>query len=134
MAISVLVVDDEARIRQAVSILLGNSGFTVDMADNAKDAFRKATASEYDMIIMDLNMPGINGLEGIRSIRLIRETQKIIVLTGYSTDSTRDQAMEAGASACLFKPGGIRELIPEIHRLTATEADGKDNGNEGKGA
>ncbi|MHC4887362.1 MAG: response regulator [Planctomycetota bacterium] len=130
MAGSILVVDDEARIRKAVTVLLQNTGYTVADVDNAKDAFRMATANEYDVILMDLNMPGINGLEGIRSIRLIREAQKIIVLTGYSTDRTREQALEAGASACLFKPGGIRELIPEISRLLGAEEQKDDSEGE----
>ena len=121
MSIPILIVDDEVRIRQAVSALLTQAGFQVDTADNSRDAFRMATTNEYEVIVMDLNMPGINGLEGIRSIRLIKAEQKVIVLTGYSTDEIKEQAIEAGAYSCLFKPGGIRELTGEINSLVGRE-------------
>jgi two-component system response regulator (stage 0 sporulation protein F) len=115
----VLVVDDETRIRKLIVDMLGLDGYEVDNVDNASEAFRMVTVGAYEVIIMDLNMPGMNGLEGIRNIKMVKPDQKIIVLTGYSTDRTKEQAIEAGANECLFKPLGIQEIPSVIADITS---------------
>ncbi len=119
MSEDVLVVDDEERIRNLIKYSLEDEGFSVDVAEDAEIAFRKVTMGDYKVVSMDINMPGLNGIEGIRSIKMIKEKQKVIVLTGYCLESMRDNALEAGASECLFKPQGIKEISDVVKRLIA---------------
>ncbi len=123
MGARILVVDDEERIRKLLTASLGRSGHDVSDCANAEDAFRQASTTAFDVVIMDLNMPGLNGLEGIRSIKLVKPDQHVIVLTGYATERIREQALEAGAAACLFKPAKLEEIEEAVQRLLG-EADG----------
>jgi DNA-binding response OmpR family regulator len=120
MSKRLLVVDDEERIRKLLSASLGREGYEVVLADGADAAFREVAAAEFDLVVMDLNMPGMNGLEGIRSIRLVKPDQPVLVLTGYSSDRIREQAIEAGADECLFKPARQEDLLAAVERLTAS--------------
>jgi len=123
MAARILVVDDEERIRKLLTASLGRSGYAVTDCANAEDAFRRASTAAFDVVVMDLNMPGLNGLEGIRSIKLVKPDQHVIVLTGYATERIREQALEAGADECLFKPAKLEEIEGAVQRLLG-DADG----------
>lgn len=122
MAFNVLVVDDEDRIRTLIKYNLEEEGLSVDVAENAEVAFRKITTEDYDLVAMDINMPGLNGIEGIRSIKIIKENLPIVVLTGYCLESMKENSLNAGAEECLFKPHGIKELPNVIKRILTENA------------
>ncbi|MHC4872597.1 MAG: response regulator [Planctomycetota bacterium] len=122
MAFNVLVVDDEERIRTLIKYNLEEEGLTVDEAEDAEVAFRKITTEEYDVVAMDINMPGLNGIEGIRSLKIIKEDLPIVVLTGYCLESMKENAVNAGAEECLFKPHGMKELPGVVKRILTENA------------
>jgi DNA-binding response OmpR family regulator len=128
----ILIADDEKHIRRILVSILERAGHEVTAVENAEDAFRHALNEEVDAVIMDLNMPGLNGIEGIRSIRMVKAELPILVLTGYTSDRICTEAAEAGANHCLFKPAKAQEIVDEINALLgeapAAEADDESGG------
>lgn len=126
MTARILVVDDEDRIRRWLVHLLSKQGFEVADTGQAADALHRLTLEEFDIVIMDLNMPGFSGFDGIRSIKLIRENQKIAVLTGMSPSDAEKEALEAGADIILFKPCRSEKIIAAMQQLLNNNGIGSD--------
>ncbi|MCJ2183966.1 response regulator [Novosphingobium sp. 1949] len=103
---SILTVDDSSSVRMAIRIALSGAGHTVAEANDGSDGLNKARMAKYDLIITDLNMPNMNGLDMIREIRKlpIQTGTPIIFLTTESDDSLKQQARAAGATGWLVKP------------------------------
>lgn len=112
----VLIADDEARLSEMLAISIRAEGAEVLTASDGAEAFRVATLENPDIMLMDLNMPGVNGLEAIRSLRMALNDKPILVLTGYSTKATFDSALEAGANECLSKPISAAALVEKMVR------------------
>jgi len=103
---SILTVDDSSSLRMAIRIALSGAGYDVSEAVDGLDGLNKAKASKFDMIIADLNMPNMNGLEMIREIRKlpIQTGTPIIFLTTESDEAMKQEARAAGATGWLVKP------------------------------
>lgn len=106
MTASILTVDDSSSLRMAIRIALSGAGYDVSEAVDGLDGLNKAKASKFDMIIADLNMPNMNGLEMIREIRKlpIQTGTPIIFLTTESDEAIKQEARAAGATGWLVKP------------------------------
>ncbi len=106
MTASILTVDDSSSLRMAIRIALSGAGYDVSEAVDGLDGLNKAKASKFDMIIADLNMPNMNGLEMIREIRKlpIQTGTPIIFLTTESDEAMKQEARAAGATGWLVKP------------------------------
>ena len=112
----ILVVDDDDGIRSLVSKYLNENNYLVTTANSAEDAAEKIKIIEFDLIILDIMMPGKNGLE------LIEENKKklltpIILLTAKGQPSERIQGLEIGADDYLPKPFEPKELLLRIHNI-----------------
>jgi CheY-like chemotaxis protein len=116
----VLVADDKAEIRMMMRTLLEYHGFRVIEAANGVEAYEKAVAKHPDIILMDLAMPLMQGLEATRLIRNHEETSSIpiIALTAFG-EAYRSQAIEAGCNEVLQKPLDLSLLPPLINELAA---------------
>jgi two-component system chemotaxis response regulator CheY len=103
---SILTVDDSSSLRMAIRIALSGAGYDVSEAVDGLDGLNKAKAGKFDMIIADLNMPNMNGLEMIREIRKlpIQTGTPIIFLTTESDEAIKQEARAAGATGWLVKP------------------------------
>ena len=104
---NILCADDEERITQLIKTVLEKVGAHVEVVHDGAMALRKATLEFQDLLIMDLNMPGMNGLEAIRSIRILMPEKPILVLTGYNTDDNLQAAREAGATPIRTYDAGV---------------------------
>ncbi|WAC22325.1 response regulator [Blastomonas sp. SL216] len=106
MTASILTVDDSSSLRMAIRIALSGAGYDVSEAVDGLDGLNKARAGKFDMIIADLNMPNMNGLEMIREIRKlpIQTGTPIIFLTTESDEAMKQEARAAGATGWLVKP------------------------------
>lgn len=119
MANTILIVDDSASMRQLVSFTIKEAGFGVLEAMNGKDALAKALSSRMDLVITDLNMPEMNGIELIKELRG-REEYKftpIVMLTTESQDGMKQAGKQAGASGWIvkpFKPDQLLELVKKF--------------------
>ena len=113
----VLVVDDEKRIRDACHTMLSNEGFEVDRAENGEIGLKKIQETHYDIILLDLMMPGLSGLEVLPQIRNTHPDTVIIVITGYATIEHSVEAMKNGAFDFIPKP-----FSPQDLRIVVTKA------------
>ena len=121
----ILVVDDNPDLRTYVSNVLQRKGYKVRTAEQGAAGLEKATAYKPDLIISDLMMPGVNGLEMIARIRKDAALQgtPIILLTAKVDDDTRLESVEQGADAYLSKPFNDRELLAEVRNLLALKSN-----------
>jgi two-component system chemotaxis response regulator CheY len=116
---SILAVDDSASMRQMVSFTLKNAGYDVVEAVDGEDAFDKARARDFDLVLTDQNMPRLDGL-GLT--RKLRETPRfkntpILILTTESSDQMKQAGRAAGATGWLVKPFDPAKLIEVIKKV-----------------
>jgi len=114
--VSLLVVDDEIKIRELVKAYLQKEGFQADEAENGHEALERVNAQHYDAIIMDLMMPGMDGLELCREIRKSSDVP-IIMLTARGEEIDRILGLELGADDYIVKPFSPRELVARVKAI-----------------
>jgi len=107
----VLVVDDEASIRDLLSKTLALAEYEVDTAADASSALGLVRTSEYDLLIADLRMPGMDGITLIRQVRGIRSELPVIIITGFSSESSAIEAVNLGVAGYLRKPFRVPEVL-----------------------
>ena len=111
-----LVVDDDTRIRGLLKRYLAENGFRVTIAGNAEEARRKLRGLDFDLIVLDVMMPGESGVELTQSLREERDVP-ILMLTALTEIDNRIEGLEAGADDYLPKPFDPRELILRINNI-----------------
>jgi PAS domain S-box-containing protein len=124
--ISVLVIDDEKRIRKACLSMLKQDGYCVDEAENMEIGLKRLAEQHFDIILLDLMMPGISGLEGLTSIRALDPDTVVIVITGYATVEHSIEAMKSGAFDFIakpFSPNDLRTVLTKAIEFTQTLQD-----------
>jgi len=110
---SILVVDDDPQIRRVMRVALVASGYIVNDAKSGEGALEALRNNKYDLVLLDINMPGIGGLETCRLIRTTSEIP-IIMLTVRSSENDKVEALDAGADDYITKPFGTPELLARI--------------------
>ncbi len=115
--IRILLVDDEAIIRDNLGSLLERNGFEVSVAVDGEDALNKLQSASYDIVVMDVMMPKMNGREALRQMRSNQNWLPVILLTQVGGADERALALEEGADDYLNKPFNIHELIARIHNV-----------------
>ena len=113
----ILVVDDDARLRDLLNRYLGEQGYTVRAVSNATEMNRQLARERYDLMILDLMMPGEDGLSICRRLRGGNEDLPIIMLTAKGDDVDRIVGLEVGADDYLAKPFNPRELVARIQAV-----------------
>ena len=112
-SVTILVVDDDSQIRRVMRNALSSHGYTIIEARNGEEALKKVRAERLDLIILDLNMPDMDGIEVCREIRVVSNLP-IIMLTVRSAEKDKVRALDAGADDYVVKPFGIDELLARI--------------------
>jgi two-component system, OmpR family, phosphate regulon response regulator OmpR len=112
----ILVVDDDSRIRQLLSRYLGDHGFRVTTAATAGEARLRLAGLAFDLLIVDVMMPGEDGIALVRSLRLSTEVP-VLMLTALSESESRVQGLEAGADDYVAKPFDPRELVLRLNNI-----------------
>jgi len=118
----VLVVDDETQIIRALTVNLQALGYTVDAAGTGEDALKKAADHKPDAVILDLGLPGIDGVEVIRGLRGWTKVP-IIVLSVREEESEKIAALDAGADDYVTKPFGMGELVARLRAALRRSTD-----------
>lgn len=122
---TILVVDDEPQLRRAMRATLTDLGYSVIEAKTGEEALEVLRRDPTDLVLLDLNMPGIGGLETCRAIRQSFDIP-IIILSVRNTEHDKVDALDAGADDYVIKPYGIQELLARIRaaiRRTPSSAD-----------
>ncbi|HKS92238.1 MAG TPA: response regulator transcription factor [Tepidiformaceae bacterium] len=117
--ISVLLVDDHAVIRQALRLLLESRPEikVVGDAENGRDAIKAVESLHPDVVLMDVVMPGLNGIEATRHIRRLAQASRVVMLSGFVDEDQLIDALRAGASGYLLKTSDIAELVLAIQTV-----------------
>lgn len=126
--ISVLVVEDEPAFVDALEVSLGREGFRVTSAPDGREGLALFRSEEPDVVLLDLMLPGLSGLDVLRRIRAESDTP-VIVVSAKDAESDVVTALELGADDYLTKPYSIRELIARI-RVTARRSSPTRDGEE----
>ena len=123
----ILIVDDESSIRRALHNTLHGMGFTVDEAANGEAALQLVREEKYDVVLLDINMPGIGGIRACREMRRSLPRLGILMLTVRDSEEDKVLALDAGADDYITKPFNIRELAARIRaavrRSSASQVD-----------
>jgi len=114
MKIKVLVVDDLRSIRLTLGGILEDEGYNVVLAENGYQAIEAAKQTTFDLIFMDIKMPGINGVQTFREIKKINPEAVVIMMTAYSVEDLVREALGEGAYAVVYKPFDIEKIVSII--------------------
>ena len=113
----VLIVDDEPVIRDTVAEYLGNEGYLVTRCGTGEDAIECASRSKYDVMVCDVNLPGIDGLDVLHRIATVSPETFVILITAYATVETAVEAFQSGAHDYLIKPILLHDVSVKMKRL-----------------
>jgi len=113
----ILVVDDEPSITEFVSYALKKEGYEIDVVDNGEDAFALASTNNYDLFVLDIMLPGIDGFEVCRRIRATNTRIGIIMLTARSQEMDKVTGLMTGADDYVTKPFSPAELTARVDAL-----------------
>jgi CheY-like chemotaxis protein len=116
----ILVVEDDRDSRETLAMALAQSGYAVDIVEDGPQALGRLSSWPADLLVSDVNMPQMGGLDLIRALRAQGRNQPVVLITGMEGDHF-DNAHSYGASACLRKPMTIEELIWAIECALACQ-------------
>jgi excisionase family DNA binding protein len=112
----ILVVDDEASIRDLLAKTLALAEYDVDVSPDGRSALERMRLQPYDLLIADLKMPGIDGLTVIREAKRVRADLPVIIITGFSTESSAIEAVNLGVAGYLTKPFRVPQVLAAAAR------------------
>ena len=121
MAKKILVIDDEPIITMSCQKALQSEGFEVHTCSSGLEGVEMFNKDDYDLVIVDNKMPGIDGFEVLDKVKAKRPLQKVIVISGYNTPEQFQKAQYHGASFYLEKPFTQDELLEAVHKTIGSD-------------
>ncbi len=119
---NILLVDDEARFRVTLSKRLGERGQDVTAVSSGMEAIAELKERDYDVVVLDVKMPGMDGLETLTALKKIRPHTQVILLTGHASMDSSIEGMRLGAFEFVLKPCDIDQLLELIEAACAVKA------------
>ena len=124
----ILLIDDDQLVLRSIARFFKSQGYNVEVAQRAEEALGKIENLKFDLIITDIRMPGINGLEAIKRIRELnsrynRPAVPEMIITGYIDTAAEQEAEKLGITDYLYKPFAITELIKAVEKKLELKAD-----------
>jgi len=113
----ILIVDDRIEDRETLRDILGGKGYRTVLAKDGYEAVRFAEKGNFDVILLDIKMPGINGIETMERIKGFRPGAGIIMMTAYSMEEFVEDSLRKGAYTCLFKPIDVEKMLESIQKV-----------------
>src|SRR3990172_6854440 len=117
---TVLTVDDEPNMLTTLADILRDEGYDVTTAADGNTALELCSKNCYDVVLMDVRMPGLNGFEAFRRIRRHQEGVRVILMSAYDIDELKQHAIEEGAIAFLLKPLDLELIVKLISEVKDT--------------
>ena len=115
--IKVLIVDDDFGICQTLSDILKAEGYQVDIANDGLQAIAKIKKNEFDVVLLDIIMPGMNGVETYKEMKKVHLQAKVIMFTAYSAEELVSKAYREGVTEVMYKPLKVDSVINSIMTL-----------------
>jgi DNA-binding response OmpR family regulator len=130
----VLVVEDEPNIRELVCLHLGLEGYACEGVGDGREALKRTEGERFDLLVLDVMIPGIDGLSLCRAVRngATNRDVPILMLTARRDESDKVVGLESGADDYLTKPFGVRELVARARALLRRPRQAAGNGDEGE--
>ena len=116
----ILFVDDDPNMLRLVDLMLRNSPFEVEVTSSARIALHKLANQQFDLIVSDLQMPGMDEISFIKELRANNHKQKVIIMSAFGLKKLSDIALASGASLVLEKPFQKEQLVQAIKKITGT--------------
>src|SRR6201984_2429173 len=113
---AILIVEDEAKMRRLLELNLGEDGFTTFSAEDAETGLKLLQQNPIDLVVTDLKLPGMNGLEFLQAVKRQNSALPVVVMTAFGSVETAVEAMKAGASDYVLKPFSLTEMRMVIHK------------------
>ncbi|RUL53150.1 MULTISPECIES: response regulator [Lysinibacillus] len=114
---NILIVDDQRGIRLLLEEVLLKEGYHVDQASNGIEALKILEVQEIDCVLLDLKIPGMNGLEILKKIREMNLTIPVFMMTALDGQEVKEQAKDLEIENCFTKPFNIFDIIHEVNRV-----------------
>lgn len=111
----ILIIEDEARILTSVARRLEAEGYSADCAEDGQQGLERALHGDYDLVVLDLSLPGLDGLDVLRKLQRERAKLPVLILSAQSDLPTKLRAFELGACDYILKPFALDELIAHVH-------------------
>lgn len=124
---NILYVEDEAKIANFVCAGLREQGFVVDYCDNGDEGYLRATSQEYDVLVLDIMVPGKDGLAILKGLRRMGRNLPVILLTARNELDDRLEGLNLGADDYIAKPFFVEELIARIHAVVRRVSGDRQN-------
>jgi len=116
----ILVVDDDPGMRLTLEGILEEEGFDVVGAEDGYKAIELARQSPFDLVFMDIKMPGINGVEAFKQVKKVSQSSIVVMITGFAVDDLIKEALEEGAYAVIYKPFEMAQIIDIVNKVLRT--------------
>lgn len=123
----ILIVEDDRKMRLALREIMTNEGYNVDSVETGEAALERADGNGYDLVITDLKLPGIDGMDVLRAIRKSRPETSVVIITAYATVDTAVEAMREGAEDYISKPFNLDEIRLIVSKVLEKKALLDDN-------
>ena len=132
MSKNILVVDDDDEIRDLLEFDLQQSGYNIDTAKNGLEGLEKALSNHYDLILLDVMMPKMNGFDVCKNIRKAKNAVPILLLTAKGTINDKTEGFDCGADDYLIKPFDIQEVLLRVRALLRRGISAQQDNNSFK--
>lgn len=120
----ILIIEDDEEMRALLKDFFDEEGFKTDSVPDGSEAFRILVREIFDIVITDIRMPGLTGLDIIPGVRRLQPETSIIVITAFGSEEVHRKAMERGANSYLEKPLRFHELREMVHELLSLKKRG----------
>jgi DNA-binding NtrC family response regulator len=120
--LKILVVDDQESMRTLLQDMLEVIGYEVTLAEGGEEALKSLEVSEYDLVLSDLNMPGMDGTALLRSIKSSKLDLPVVIITGYGTFHTEKRVMKEGADGYISKPCTLAKIDKTLATIFGRKA------------
>ncbi len=113
---NILIVDDDPSMSRTTALVLGRKGYAVEVAEDGPTAIGKVQEAPFDLILMDIKMPLMNGVETYKRIKALRPQAAVIMMTAYSVEDLIQEALQEGACGVIYKPLDIERTVALIEQ------------------
>ena len=114
---TILTIEDDSAIRRGIVDALSFNGYQVIESADGTNGQHQAIEREYDLLLLDLGLPGVSGMEILRTLRKLRPTQPVIILTAKGEEADRVQGLREGADDYVVKPFSVKELMARVEAI-----------------